>query len=163
MDLVGYSDDSSEGKRDNDLSLLGNLSRHPSYLTRPSESPSNESNQSVSQSLVKELSFVKGRLEEERDKLKEWEGQLRQREERLLGLETTAWETHKNLNNIANNEVAKRWNDLEEDHGKVLSELRGNLKEKGQENHRLKNSFNYVREGNDVLRQQMADLKVIKY
>ena len=159
MDIVGYTESSSEGEQENDFSLLGNMSIHrPSPST---ESVSNGSNHSMNQSLVRELSFVKGRLEEERDKLKEWEGQLRGREERLLCLERTAWETHKNLSIMASSEVAKRWSELEENQDRVMNELRGDLREKGQENNRLKNSFNYVRQGNDVLRQQVTDLKVI--
>ena len=159
MDIAGYTESSSEGEHENDFSLLGNMSRHASYPSPGTESLSNGSNHSAN-SLVRELRFVKGRLEEERDKLKEWEGRLRGREEKLLCLERTAWEAHKNLSSIATSEVAKRWRELEENQDRVLSELRGDLREKGQENNRLKNSFNYVRQGNDVLRQQVTDLRV---
>ncbi|KAI6661053.1 coiled-coil domain-containing protein [Oopsacas minuta] len=159
MDLVDYTESSSEADQENDLSLHGNTSRHASHFSPSPDSIFNGSNHSMNQSLVRELSFVKGRLEEERDKLKDWEEQLRQREERLLSLEQTAWEAHKNLDSIASSEVAKRWNEVEESQGRVVSELRGDLREKGQENNRLKNSFNYVRQGNDVLRQQVSDLK----
>ena len=160
MDLVEYTESSSGTEGENDFSLHRNLSRHASYISPSLNSHSNGSEHSINQSLVRELSFVKERLEEERDKLKAWEEQLRGREKKILCLEQTAWEAHKNLSSLASNEVAKRLGEVQESQGRVVSELRGDLREKGQENHRLKNSFNYVRQGNDVLRQQVIDLKV---
>ena len=160
MDLVDYTEYGSGMEEENDFSLHGNLSRHASYISPSPDSHSNDSQHSMNQSLLREMSFVKGRLEEERDKLKSWEEQLREREKKILCLEQTAWEAHDNLASLTSKEVTKRWGEVQESQGRVVSELRGDLREKGQENHRLKNSFNYVRQGNDVLRQQVTDLKV---
>ena len=108
-------------------------------------------------------------------RIKERENQLAEREKAVLELEQLARVAHERLTQLAEEEVTRRWRELEEVSTvfarqilhelnyqrmqKESQQLSDTLKEKCRENKRLHNSFDSVKHANNSLRKQVCILK----
>ncbi|XP_062513554.1 coiled-coil domain-containing protein 138-like [Corticium candelabrum] len=105
----------------------------------------------------KELMEISRKLQEENERLYEREMELQQREINVEEMERMVRESHSLLEKCAEQEVTKRWTQMQEEHQLKCAELEETVKQKVRENKRLKSSFDAVRQANETLKQQLTD------
>ncbi|XP_065885391.1 coiled-coil domain-containing protein 138-like [Dysidea avara] len=138
-----------------------------SYSSGSSINDSNTENTVVDEPSIREnathvyseLTAIRDKLHEESQRLQERETRLVEREQAILELEQLARSAHERLTEFAEEEVTRRWEQLEERVQGESQRLSEALKEKSKENRRLRSSFDSIKQASDSLRQQLEEVQ----
>ncbi|KAK3611226.1 hypothetical protein CHS0354_002122 [Potamilus streckersoni] len=102
--------------------------------------------------VYKELQLISEKLKEENKILHSREHDLKERE-RMVSI------SQENIKTIAELEVKRQTQILEEKHIAEISQMEQSLKEKLKENRRLKDNFDTLKQANDALKREFESLK----